>query len=363
MDAMECRKAQDRMSDFRDGTLDTREAAAVAAHLMGCGECAAVAESLDAVRERLRGLSPAPAPPELLPRVLAAVEAESGNAGAASAPAGAAARRSFLSRFRVPIEAAAAVLLIASVYWYQHAAPPVPGPPPVPTVQAPKTAPRSDVSPDASPDAAKGSPSVAPLPPMRPKTARDESPAAAKPREWTAADLPSVPAVRASSNSERIVPVAPPAEPESKREEAAGAGAGSPAFEGGRGVDAVRTREAEPPLVFAAPPSRLHRPLPYGRDVSLNVEPGDRAGVEDRIVAAAIRLGGLVEQIEREGGSGTGGAPGMVRVVLPGAAAAGFLEELGRIGTVPTGGAPEAVDLPAGPRPGTVAYAVRIRVR
>jgi hypothetical protein len=375
MDAMECRKAQDRMSDFRDGTLDTREAAAVAAHLMGCGECAAVAESLDAVRERLRGLSPAPAPPELLPRVLAAVEAESGTAGAASAPPGAAARRSFLSRFRVPIEAAAAVLLIASVYWYQHAAPPVPGPPPVPTVQAPKTAPRSDVSPDASPDAspdvsldaspdaAKGSPSVAPLPPMRPKTARDESPAAAKPREWTAADLPSVPAVRASSNSERIVPVAPPAEPESKREEAAGAGAGSPAFEGGRGVEAVRTREAEPPWVFAAPPSRLHRPLPYGRDVSLNVEPGDRAGVEDRIAAAAIRLGGLVEQIEREGGSGTGGAPGMVRVVLPGAAAAGFLEELGRIGTVPPGGAPEAIDLPAGPRPGTVAYAVRIRVR
>jgi len=367
MDAMECREAQDRMSDFRDGTLDTREATAVAAHLMGCGECAAVAESLDAVRERLRGLSPAPAPPELLPRVLAAVEAESGTAGAASAPAGAAARRSFLSRFRVPIEAAAAVLLIASVYWYQHAAPPVPGPPPVPTVQAPKTAPRSDVSPDvspdASPDAAKGSPSVAPLPPTRPKTARDESTAAAKPREWTAADLPSVPAVRASSNSERIVPVAPPAEPESKREEAAGAGAGSPAFEGGRGVEEVRTREAEPPWVFAAPPSRLHRPLPYGRDVSLNVEPGDRAGVEDRIAAAAIRLGGLVEQIEREGGSGTGGAPGMVRVVLPGAAAAGFLEELGRIGTVPPGGAPEAIDLPAGPRPGTVAYGVRIRVR
>lgn len=371
---MECREAQDRMSDFRDGTLDTREAAAVAAHLMGCGECAAIAESLDAVRERLRDLSPAPAPPELLPRVLAAVEAER-RAGAASAPAGATARRSFLSRFRLPIEAAAAVLLIASVYWYQHTAQPVPGPPPVPTVQAPITAPRSDVSPDVSPDdspdvpldappdAAEGSPSVAPLPPTRPKTARDESPAAAKPREWTKADLPSVPAVRASSNSERIVPVAPPVEPESKREEAAGAGAGIPALEGGRGVEAVRTREAEPLWVLAAPPSRLHRPLPYGRDVSLNVEPGDRAGAEDRIAAAAIRLGGLVEQIEREGGPGTGGAPGMVRVVLPGAAAAGFLEELGRIGTVPPGGAPEAIDLPAGPRPGTVAYAVRIRVR
>jgi hypothetical protein len=379
MDAMECRKAQDRMSDYRDGTLDPLEAVEVAAHLMRCGECASVAESLDAVRLRLRGLSPAPAPPELLPRVLAAVEAESGSAGAASGPAGTGARKSFLARFRVPVEAAAAVLLIASVYWYQRTVPPVSGPPPVPAAQAPKTVPRSDVSPDASPDvspnvskyvspkaspdAAKVASSEAPVARARPKAAREKALAAAKPREWTAADLPSVPAIRASSGSERIVPVAPLAEPEAKREEAAGAAAGGPAFPEGRGAEAVRPPDALMTRVFAPPPSRLHRPLPYGREVWLNVEPGNRAGAEDRIAAAAIRRGGLIEQIVREGGPGTDGAPGMVRVVLPGAAAAGFLEELGRIGTVPHGGAPAAAGVPEGPRPGTVAYAVRIGVR
>lgn len=386
---MDCRNAQDRLSDFREGALDPLEAAAVASHLMACGECAAVAGSLDAVRERLRGLSPSPAPPELLPRVLAAVAAESGTAGAASAPTGTGARGSFLGRFRVPIEAAAAVLLIASVYWYRSASPPVPAPPPVPAAQAPETAPRADVSPDvspvvspdvspnvsknvpenvspgASPDAVQVASSEAPAARTRPKAAREKAPAAAKPREWTAADLPAVPAIRASSGSERIVPVAPPVtvEPEGKREEAAGPAAGRPAFEEVRGDEAVRAPDALMTRVLAPPPSRLHRPLPYGREVWLNVAPGDRAGAEDRIAAAAIRRGGLIEQIVREGGPGTGGAPGMVRVVLPGAAAAGFLEELERMGTVPHGGAPAAADVPEGPRPGTVAYAVRIGVR
>lgn len=381
---MDCRNAQERLSDFREGALDPLDAAAVASHLMACGECAAVAGSLDAVRERLRGLSPSPAPPELLPRILAAVAAESGTA-AASAPAGTGARRSFLGRFRVPIEAAAAVLLIASVYWYQSASPPVPAPPPVPAAQAPETVPRANVSPEvspdvspdvskdvprtvtagASPDAVKVASSEAPAARTRPKASREKAPAAARPREWTAADLPAVPAIRASSGSERIVPVAPPVtvEPEGKREEAAGPAAGRPAFEEVRGAEAVRAPDALMTRVLAPPPSRLHRPLPYGREVWLNVDPGDRAGAEDRIAAAAIRRGGLIEQIVREGGPGTGGAPGTVRVVLPGAAAAGFLEELERMGTVPHGGAPAAADVPEGPRPGTVAYAVRIGVR
>jgi hypothetical protein len=50
-------------------------------------------------------------------------------------------------------------------------------------------------------------------------------------------------------------------------------------------------------------------------------------------------------------------------VILPEVAATRFLEEMGRIGTIPPEGTPEATDRPAGPRPGTVAYAVHIRVR
>jgi hypothetical protein len=118
-----------------------------------------------------------------------------------------------------------------------------------------------------------------------------------------------------------------------------------------------------PSRVFAAPPSRLLRPLPYGRDVVLDVVPERRDGAEDRIAAAALRLGGIVERIELRRGQTPEGASETVRVVLPEAAAARFLEELDRIGTIPPEGKPAATDLPAGPRTGTVAYAVRIRVR
>jgi hypothetical protein len=103
--------------------------------------------------------------------------------------------------------------------------------------------------------------------------------------------------------------------------------------------------------------------LPYGRDVVLNVNPEQRDGAEDRIAAVALRLGGIVERIERRSGPTPEGASGTVRVVLPEAAATRFLEELDRIGTVPPEGKPAAIDLPAGPRPGTVSYAVRIRIR
>ena len=95
----------------------------------------------------------------------------------------------------------------------------------------------------------------------------------------------------------------------------------------------------------------------------LNVKPESREGAEERIAEAASRLGGIVERIERESESTRKGAAGTVRVILPEAAADGFLDELRRIGTVPPEGLPAAVDNPPGPQPGTVAYAVRIRVR
>jgi len=123
------------------------------------------------------------------------------------------------------------------------------------------------------------------------------------------------------------------------------------------------TPAARPPPVFAAPPSRLLRPLPYGRDIVVYVDPKRREGAEDRIAGAALRLGGIVERIERGPVGAAPGAAGTVRVILPESAATRFLEEMDRIGTIPPEGKPAATDLPAGPRPGTVAYAVRIRVR
>ena len=330
MDTMDCMQARNLLSEYQDGTLDA--APALVVHLRGCGECARCADSLLAVRELLRVLPPDPAPPELLARVISAVEAEDRDVHASSAPPGADATRPFLSRFRIPLEAAAAVLLFASVYWYQQTPAPPPRPPSTPTAQAPETTPPVDVSPEASSSDAKASPSGIRLPRGNPKTPRDKAPAAAKPRAWTAADLPSVPAIRASTDSERIVPVVP-----SSGSTAAPAAAGAPAFD--------------------------VRRMPYGRDIAVDVNPESREGAEERIAEATLRLGGIVERIERDSESARKGAAGTIRVILPEAAAAGFLDELRRIGTVPPEGPPAAIDIPRGPQPGTVAYAVRIRVR
>ena len=358
MDTMDCTQARNLLSEYQDGTLDAAVAAALDAHLRGCRECAGCDGSLLALRELLRGLPPDPAPPELLPRVLAAVEEEDRGARAGSLPGGADATKPSPSRLRIPLEAAAVVLLFASVYWYQRTSVPAARPPSAPTAQAPVAAPPGRVPSEASAGATQGSPSGIRLPRGNPKTAREEAPAAAKPRTWTAADLPSVPAIRASSDSERIVPVAPSSGPTADP-----AAAGAPAV-GERGsAGAEGGAEYRPSRVFAAPPSRLLRPLPYGRDIVVDVNPESREGAEERIAMAALSFGGIVERIERESESTGKGPAGAVRVILPEAAATGFLDELRRIGTVPTEGLPPAFDLPAGPRPGTVAYAVRIRVR
>jgi hypothetical protein len=361
MDTMDCTQARNLLPEYQDGTLDPAAATALAAHLRGCGECAGRVGSLVAVRELLRGLPPDPAPPELLARVLAAVETEDRNARPGSTPGGAVAARPFLSRFRIPLEAAAAVLLFASVYWYQYqrtATFPV-RPPSAPTAQAPETTPPVDISPEASPGAANVPPPAIRLPRGNPKTAiKQQAPAVAKPRTWTAADLPSVPATLASTNSERIVPNAPFPGPTANP-----AGSGAPAF-GERGsADAEGGADSRLSRSFAPPPSRLLRPLPYGRDIVVDVKPESREGAEERIAGAALRLGGIFERIDRGPGEAAQSGPGTVRVILPEVGAVRFLEEMGRIGSIPPEGTPAATDRPAGPRPGTVAYAVHIRVR
>ena len=349
MDMMDCTQARDRLSEYQDGALDAVAAEALAVHMRGCGECAGCAGSLLAVRELLRGLPPDPAPPELLARVLAAVEAEDRDARADGAPGGADATRPFLSRFRIPLEAAAAVLLFASIYWYQRAEPPMIRPP------------SSTMAAKEEATKARAGRSPAPVSRPVPKTAKEEAPVAAttgKARTWTAGDLPAAPAIRASSDSERIVPVAPPPGPT-----AGPAAAGAPAFEERRSSEAEGGADSRPSRVFAAPPSRLLRPLPYGRDIVVDVKRESREGAEERIAETALRLGGIVERIERGPAGAAPGAAGTVRVILPESAATRFIEEMDRIGTVPPEGAPSTIDIPAGPRPGTVAYAVRIRVR
>ena len=320
MDTMDCMQARDLLSEYQDGTLDATVAAGLDAHLRGCAKCSGSVGSLLAVRELLRGLPPDPAPPELLARVLAAVEAEERVARSDSAPGRADSSRPFLSRFRIPLEAAAVVLLVASVYWYQQ----------TPTLVAhPPSSISSGISSEAGkessshPLAVKGDTAKGLSPGIRrprgePKTEKEARPSALKPRAWTAESLPSVPAYFASTDSERIVPVAPPR-----------------------------------PLSI----------LPYRENIVVDVSPERREGAEERVAEATLRLGGIVERIERGNDSARNGAAGTIRVILPGAAAAGFLDELRQIGNVPQENLPPAIDIPEGPRDGTVAYAIHIRVR
>ena len=341
---MDCAQARNLLSEYQDGALDAASAAALASHLRACGECAGCAGSLLAVRQFLRGMPPDPAPPEMISRVLAAVETEGRGAGAGSAHGGTETAKPFFSRFRIPLEAAAVVLLFASAFWYQRSPAPAVRLPSAPAAQAPGAAPPSVISPQPSFDAAQGSPSGVRLPRAAGKKAREEVPAAVKPRTWTAADLPSAPALRASTDSERITPILPPPGPASDSAEQGGS-------------------DSLPAGAFVPPHSRILRPLPHGRDIVVDVKPDRRAGMEERIADAAFRSGGVVERIERDPVAADPEAAGSVHVILPEAAAAGFIDELRRIGNVPPEGMPPAIDIPAGARSGAVAYAVRIRIR
>jgi hypothetical protein len=225
---------------------------------------------------------------------------------AGSAPAKPLWKKLFLpAHVKIPIEAAAAVLLFLLVYSVQKKEMPATGPPP--------PAARMEAAPPAMEKSAAPHPQSA---------------------------LPAVPAQRASTSAERIGPGPLTAEEKS-------------------GKDASQR-------LFAAPPSRLLRPVPHGREVTLEVAAGDRAGLDERIAAVALRHGG---NVIREPGTGPadmsakGPVPDALRVRLPVDSAEPFLAELRNLGTVPAGEITGWTDLPAGPSPGMVLYTVRIRVR
>jgi len=332
---MDCRDARRRLSDFLEGDLPAAVAEELSGHFQTCGECAEVARTLDALRNHLRNLQPLPAPPELLARVRETVARESASPASSSA---APPVRPFPSRMKIPLQAAAAVLLFASVYWYQtgHAPPPVPGG----TVAAPRIAPIA--SPPASGRTARQGPRTVVPPPagglaslgkdMRREGVSTLPPGTPEPkvRIWSRADLPAVPALLAGTDGERIVPGFP---------------ARGQAFEPG-------------PLANAAPAARRQTSSRSVREVLLEVAPEDRFLAEERIAAAARNLGGTVEGTERA-------FPDVVavHVLLPERATAAFLEGLARIGKIPSDGMPAKSDLPAGQDTGTVACTVNVRVR
>ncbi|MGE5190590.1 MAG: zf-HC2 domain-containing protein [Gemmatimonadota bacterium] len=333
-DGMECDRIRDLLSDYLEDGLDAGDRDVVAAHLGACARCAAEARGLSETIALLASLPRETAPPELLDRVMDGIERESARRpgrGRVVSP----------RRARIPVEAAAAVFLLVLVYAIQR------GMPARPVLRAgeggaPATTagPVRDVLP-AVPIASRAAPPESRAAGPAPAAAKADSPVAVVDADGAASAryaVPSYPAARALPVSQL-----PPS------------------------VTAARVSSAEEaiePKVFAAPPSRMLKALPFGREVTLEVASGDREGIEERIVAAAERLGGAGHPGPARGADGAQPLrSAAVRVHLPAASAGAFLEALKGLGTIPPEGMPAAVDLPAGPTPGLAAYTVRIRVR
>jgi hypothetical protein len=97
--------------------------------------------------------------------------------------------------------------------------------------------------------------------------------------------------------------------------------------------------------------------------VTIEVAAQHRAGLEERIAVAAIRLGGTVQNPPGPpGGAGENMADAM-RVHLPGDAAKPFLAELSKLGTLPEEGMSGWTEHPPGAGTEVAAYVVRIQVR
>jgi hypothetical protein len=317
---MECRELQERLSDLQDGTLPGAVVEAMSSHLRACRQCAEVSRTLEAVRDQLRDLPPLPAPPELLQRVCEMVARECAPAAPPAPSTG------FLSRLKIPLQAAAVILLFASVYWYQaERTPPVvpkaavsaagvasSAPPAVHRRAAralPRTAPPGGTEGFAALEQGMRREGVSTLPPDTPDP---------KVRVWSRADLPAVPALRAGTDAERIVPGFPTA-------------------------DEMRRQVAY---------TEAHK-------VFLEVAPEDRDAAEKRVAESARNLGGSVEGADRAGQEGVVA----LHVLLPEHAEPAFLDALTRIGKIPPGGAPAAASPRPGHETGLVAYTVNLRVR
>ncbi len=363
---MDCDRTRELLSDYLGGELSDGDRDGVAAHVDGCPSCAAEAEGLAQTLALLSALPPEKAPRELLDRIMKGIARET---------EGARGGRRLLAplRFRIPIEAAAAVFLLLLVYGIQKEMPVRPGAPeggsggpPEVSTPAPGASPRlpsSASSPAAKsrgsePSSLAGSEKAA-----RPVMKRES------PRAPTAEETP-LPAGSARADSRDAGP--PPA---GRETETLGAAAparraapslpAAPAFPMAPASRVSSAEERIEPQAFAAPPSRMLKAVPFGRDITLDVTPAGREGLEARIVAAAERLGGGAHPgaASPHGESAYSPFSGAVRVHLPAKSAGAFLDALNTLGTIPAEGMPGAADFPAGPSPGIVAYTVLIRVR
>lgn len=363
---MDCDRVRDLLSAYLGDELADGDRAGIAAHLDKCPRCAAESAGLEETLALLSALPRESAPPELFDRVMKGIANEA--AGTRRW------KRLFTApRVRIPLEAAAAVFLIVLVYGIQKGMPIRPGTPeggggasPAASVPAPAASPRPAAASSRPANgaakersaAAGGEKAARPIPDRESPRAPMANPAGEVPPAGGARaesrDGPPPPAVAKTESREAAAPIERPP-PGLKA---------APAYPFAPVARVSSAQEAIEPRVFVAPPFRMFKPIPYGREVTLEVTPAESEAVEAKIVAAAERLGGGAHPGTASRAESTQ-APlfAAVRVHLPAESAGAFLDALKTVGTIPPEGMPAAGDLQADPSPEIVAYTVRIRVR
>jgi len=356
------------LSSYLDADLSDREQEEIAGHIRQCSRCAEEERALRETLSLLRNLPAEAAPPELLEGVGLRIAEKT------AVPLW---KKVFLPvHIKIPLEAAAVVLVFLLVYGIQKEMPaktPVPSPPASAEsgVRVAKTGPVAE-RPDADTTRrAKAEPSpekerkavVTPISEKPTVQARPEPPA----------DLaePVRTGIGASGKERRAVPEPMPERPGTFARSELPAGLAARVSTESGTTEPVFLRESPPGETegmhfFAAPPGLL-RQEPSGREVTIEVDRDARPGVEDRIATVALRLGGAVRRDRVSFATSRMDkavvVSNVVHVRIPAVFADVFLEELGKLGSISPEGIPGKLDIPPGPSPDPVAYTVRIRVK
>jgi len=403
---MECTKTQDMLSSYLDGDLSDREQEEIAGHIRQCSRCAEEERALRETLSLLRNLPAEAAPPELLEGVRLRIAEKT------VVPLW---KKVFLPvHIKIPLEAAAVVLVFLLVYGIQKEMPvktPVPSPSASAEsgVRVAKTGPVAERPGADTTRRAKTEPSpekerkavVTPIPekptvPARPEPPADlaepvrtgigatgkereavPEPMPERPGTFARSELPAGLAAKVSTEGGAIgkeretvsEPVSERPGTFARSEHPAGLAARVSTERGT--TEPVFLRQSPPGETegmhfFAAPPGLLQQGA-SDREVTIEVDRDARPGTEDRIAAVALRLGGAVRRDRVRFATNRMEkavvVSNVVRVLIPAVFADLFLEELGKLGSISPEGIPGKLDIPPGPSPDPVVYTVRIRVK
>lgn len=361
---MECTRTENLLSAYLDGDLPEREREGFSEHLRQCPRCAGEEKALKETLSLLRNLPAEKAPPGLLEGVRRRIGQEK-----ETVPLW---KKLFLpAQIKIPLQAAAVVLIFLLAYGIQKEMPATKTPPSPPANEM--AAKKAPPSPLASVEKGKPSPGVDIQAGRQEAGASPRLPADVADRKVEAKKAAVEPGEEPTFETEQASTPAPsPVKPPLLAKPEIPPGLASRVSTKGGKIEPAAPREspakeAPEPDGFGEQLSRLERPSPYGKEVTIEVARNDRPGMEDRITQLALRLGGGV----RRGGTftadrGTGETTilsEILQVGIPAGSEADFLEGLERMGTIPPEGMPEKTDTPAGSSSGTIVYTVRIRVR